>query len=625
MSTFLNHLTDISTHAMKEIWDRTPRDFQQIAIPRLLMMRCPPNRPQAMVLVQGTGGGKSAVAQTVGCVDCGVTLVIEETLALAADQKSKVGRARNLHGPVLAYQLDSVKKRHLVQKLQDKLNSLTTTTNVTLFLYTSPECLIREPWKTVVYNLIQRRVLKLVCVDEVHLFVTFGVTFRKEFLMLKNTFFRHLIDTPTTSTATTTNTMETNESNASAFYLKIPLLFMTATLNTELLMLLQKMTGIKLSPDNYLWSKRDDMARRNIRINCSYTIQRPRLIKGVLNDTLGTNLDRKCIVYTNTAASITELQTSLELWLDMEDKIKGDIIVITGDLKPEVKFASAEAFTRHIDNQQDLVNENKFLPRILLATAGSIGAGLDSSDVYAVCRSGFPTSIFEMAQELGRCGRGRSNDNGVTTDNFYLMFSLDDFVYLNTRLYKPSPPLVMNIVPTLSKVEEIEMQRKELLKLLRLIVLKGNCWHVQIEDLLGNPMEPPASDIRRCNNACPICNGTYKEYIMSVKRVGLSKFLADTFINNPTGEVTPAKLVQKLIKYPNVGKTIYNRDRSNKSPPAKFVNTTVLQLIASELVRMEIDLEQKCTLCLCVTDLIPAYMNDTAWQQMYIVDEPNPE
>lgn len=69
----MNHLSDISTHAMNKIWDRTPRNFQQIAIPWLLMMKCPPNCPQAMVLVQGTGGGKLAIAQTVGCVDCGVT------------------------------------------------------------------------------------------------------------------------------------------------------------------------------------------------------------------------------------------------------------------------------------------------------------------------------------------------------------------------------------------------------------------------------------------------------------------------------------------------------------------------------------------------------------------------
>lgn len=47
---------------MHEIWDCTPCDFQQVAIPRLLMMQYPPHCPEALLLVQGTGSGKSAVA-----------------------------------------------------------------------------------------------------------------------------------------------------------------------------------------------------------------------------------------------------------------------------------------------------------------------------------------------------------------------------------------------------------------------------------------------------------------------------------------------------------------------------------------------------------------------------------
>ena len=89
---------------------------------------------------------------------------------------------------MLAYQLDSVKKQHLVEKLKSKLASLTTTTKVTIFLYTLPECLSREPLKSVVVRLINCKVLKLVCVNEVHLFVMFGVTFREEFTRLKSMF-----------------------------------------------------------------------------------------------------------------------------------------------------------------------------------------------------------------------------------------------------------------------------------------------------------------------------------------------------------------------------------------------------------------------------------------------------
>ena len=104
-----------------------------------------------------------------------VTVIIIETLALAADQRSKVTSANGIYGPILAYQLDSIKKKDLVDKLKKKLLSLTKDGNITVFLYTSPECLMREPWRSIMVTLIDRRVMKLVCIDEIHLFVMFGI------------------------------------------------------------------------------------------------------------------------------------------------------------------------------------------------------------------------------------------------------------------------------------------------------------------------------------------------------------------------------------------------------------------------------------------------------------------
>ena len=222
-------ISAISDQAMQLVWNRAPIDFQREAIPRLLMMRCAPYNPQALLLVQGTGGGKSAVAQTVGCVDCGVTLIIVETLALAADQRSKVTSANGLYGPILAYQLDSIKKKDLVEKLKKKLLSLKKEDNTTVFLYTSPECLMREPWRSVMVTLIDRRVLKLVCIDEIHLFVMFGITFRKEFTLLKKSFFRHLV---------CNRDPRYTYSTGLCHDLKVPLLLMTATFNNKLLSLL---------------------------------------------------------------------------------------------------------------------------------------------------------------------------------------------------------------------------------------------------------------------------------------------------------------------------------------------------------------------------------------------------
>jgi len=79
-------ITAILNQAMHLVRNRTPAEFQREAIPRLLLTRCTLHTPYALHLVQGIGGGKSVVAHTVGCVACGVTVVIVETLTLAADQ-----------------------------------------------------------------------------------------------------------------------------------------------------------------------------------------------------------------------------------------------------------------------------------------------------------------------------------------------------------------------------------------------------------------------------------------------------------------------------------------------------------------------------------------------------------
>ena len=43
-----------------------------------------------------------------------------------------------------------------------------------------------------------------------------------------------------------------------------------------------------------------------------------------------------------------------------------------------------------------------------------------------------------MVQEIGRCDRGMITASGTHNDNFNLVLSLDDFVYLNQRLYLPA-------------------------------------------------------------------------------------------------------------------------------------------------------------------------------------------
>ena len=104
-------------NAMAMFWECCPHKFQREAIARLLMMTCSPYHPTALLLVQSTGGGKLMVPMTFGSVTRGVTLIIENTQSLAADQVSKFRNSSSRYGPIKAYQLDSIRFQSDVDNL----------------------------------------------------------------------------------------------------------------------------------------------------------------------------------------------------------------------------------------------------------------------------------------------------------------------------------------------------------------------------------------------------------------------------------------------------------------------------------------------------------------------------
>ena len=154
-----------------------------------------------------------------------------------------------------------------------------------------------------------------------------------------------------------------------------------------------------------------------------------------------------------------------------------------------------------------------------------------------------------------------------------------------------------------------------------MIVLQGDCWYVHLGHMLGNSLEPLVSSITECMNLCPKYCNEIKDFLMLVKKSGLSVFFADNCINNRSGEITPDLLVHKLIGYSDVGRLIYNRPRINKTPALKFINVTVLQLIASELISLDFYNEGKCLCRLNMTDLRPTYLDDSICEQISMVDE----
>ena len=182
--------------------------------------------------------------------------------------------------------------------------------------------------------------------------------------------------------------------------------------------------------------------------------------------------------------------------------------MINGDMESEVKLKSATMFTTTHHNACKLVDNCKFYPQVLVATSRCIGAGLDSSAFYSVICIGFSTSILDMIQEMGRCGRNCINNGSNPSDGFYLFISLQDFVYHNERLYNPTNNNSWKHNGRVIDYDaQIQLQRNNLIKVLVFVYLNNNCWHMILERESGSPLEPPSSEHRQCRRACPSCLG----------------------------------------------------------------------------------------------------------------------
>ena len=119
-----------------------------------------------------------------------------------------------------------------------ELTKLHSKSKATIFLFSSPESLVKEPppWLSLLSHLINKDVLKQVCVDEVHLFIMFAIMFRQSFLKLRSLLFNKIKVNPEQQNH---HSISTAPYNVPTCQFKVPVIFMTATLNSQLLFYLE--------------------------------------------------------------------------------------------------------------------------------------------------------------------------------------------------------------------------------------------------------------------------------------------------------------------------------------------------------------------------------------------------
>ena len=103
-------------------------------------------------------------------------------------------------------------------------------------------------------------------------------------------------------------------------------------------------------------------------------------------------------------------------------------------------------------------------------------------------------------------------------------------------------------------------------------------------------------------------------------------FIADCFIFSPKKHLTPKEMMQRLKSLPNVGKIVYGRPKSGKSPDTKYVECTIMQLIASDMVTLKFveDEDNKhvtiVLLKLNEDNMTPAYLCEKHWTDWNLIN-----
>jgi superfamily II DNA helicase RecQ len=200
------------------VFGTTPIPWQLDVITHLLIMVIPGSGvPSALVLlVRPAGGGKSSVRGVYSVINGGISLTITQLLALGADQDK-----------VALVHLNELRTKSDQQGLVNMIKALPDDSHTTVLLFSSPQAILNKwfLWLELIDWLIAPGRLSMVCIDEVHLFVHFGMTFRDEFKALTPVLFPKL---------------KVCGSNTRS---SMPILFMTVTCTKRIVDTVEKIVG----------------------------------------------------------------------------------------------------------------------------------------------------------------------------------------------------------------------------------------------------------------------------------------------------------------------------------------------------------------------------------------------
>lgn len=301
-----------------------------------------------------TGGGKSLVGQIPTLINKNkrkTSIVIVPTIALAIDQEKssiKLFKEGETHPRSYHSGMSSDEKREVLNQIKEGTLPI---------LYVSPEAILNKYLYNVVLEAAENDIIEYFIIDESHIVLDWGTSFRPEFQFL-SLLRKKLIE-------------KTNN--------KIKTILLSATLSDEATITLKNLFS---ENDNFIQVRGDSLRNELMTwIDISKNkLEREKKILEITN-----LLPRPMIIYVNKKSDAIK-------WRDkfIENGYKS-INIFTGDTPAEER----ESIIKEWDDENI---------DIIVATS-AFGMGVDKDNVRVVLHVCIPESINRYYQEIGRAGR----------------------------------------------------------------------------------------------------------------------------------------------------------------------------------------------------------------------------
>ncbi len=390
---------------------RKPHAFQYRARRTLAAMSHPqhPIHPSSVLLVQPTGGGKTLTFVSHTLIVGGFAIIIDPLLALNANQKQKITSYQSTKetGVHNCFNLDEFRSNASQSQLFDDIKKIKKGTKQSFFLFSSPQAIQNSNhFQDLIKHLATNELLTMVVVDELHLFVHFGLSFRAEFKQLKKLLFDVIrIDSYVPSEG------KRRKKTTKLYQTKCPVLWMTATASKWIVSELERMTGISITHNRAAidWPVAKDMF--NPKVDCSFVYSNEPIQKfnGEVLPVLKTDRKKKFMWFTNNRYSLENNLKNFLAKIDADPGFKCDVIVLNGDFIKEQN------------------------PQVLMLTSSTGNCGIDAK-IHGAGRSEPPENIRDAMQEMGWVGRWQySEKEGVW---YFICVSLESFCSLVRRAFR---------------------------------------------------------------------------------------------------------------------------------------------------------------------------------------------